>query len=77
MFDCKFCNSPCGILDYFCADCTQLQKTISLYGKQVHTVVESIFIRTPTQQINKISIEMKKQIEDKKKNLEKVKTQEL
>ena len=70
MFQCYLCEKSCPLTQYFCDDCQKLKRTISLYGEEVHTVVEQVFIRTPSQQINKISIALKKQIEDKKKDLD-------
>tara|TARA_R110001632_G_C11044618_1_gene383766 strand:- start:103 stop:324 length:222 start_codon:yes stop_codon:yes gene_type:complete len=73
MYECYLCYKPKGYTKYFCDDCLKLQQTISLYGEEVHSVVHNIFVRTPKQQLNKISIELKKQIENKKVELNKVK----
>ena len=73
MFQCYLCEKSCPLTSYFCDDCHSLKRTISLYGKEVHTVVKNVFIRTPDQQVNKISIALKKQIEDKKKDLDSIK----
>jgi len=70
MFQCYLCEKSCPLTSYFCDDCQSLKRTISLYGKEVHTVVKNVFIRTTDQQVNKISIALKKQIEDKKKDLD-------
>jgi len=70
MYECYLCYKPKGFTEYFCGDCLKLQQTISLYGQEVHNVVEQVFIRTPNQQVNKISIALKKQIENKKKDLD-------
>tara|TARA_R110001592_G_C12608626_1_gene696632 strand:- start:268 stop:492 length:225 start_codon:yes stop_codon:yes gene_type:complete len=70
MYECYLCLKPKGYTEYFCGDCQKLKETISLYGQEVHEVVNKVFIRTPEQQQHKINIELKKQIENKKKDLE-------
>lgn len=59
---CYFCCEPReSYLSYFCKDCSQLKRTISLYGKRVHEVVDEVLIRKPQQQQHKIKQELSKE----------------
>ena len=66
---CYLCRSESRIsyLGYFCENCKKIQDLISCYGTRVHQVIEEVLIRTPSQQNNKIKLELKKEIESKSK----------
>lgn len=68
---CYLCDDPReSYLSYFCKDCSQLKRTINLYGKRVHEVVDEVLIRKPKQQEHKIKSELKKEeVELKNYNL--------
>ena len=56
---CYFCENPRETyMKYFCNDCAILKRTISLYGKRVHEVVQEVLIRKPEQQKHKIKKEL-------------------
>ena len=65
---CYFCSEPReSYLSYFCEDCSKLKRTINLYGKRVHEVVDEVLIRKPKQQELKINKELSKEHEAIKK----------
>jgi hypothetical protein len=65
---CYFCQEPRdSYLSYFCEDCSKLKRTINLYGKRVHQVVDEVLIRKPDQQKLKINKELHKEEETIKK----------
>ena len=68
---CYLCEEPREFyIGYFCRDCSQLKRTINLYGKRVHEVVDEVLIRKPKQQEHKIKSELKKEeVELKNYNL--------
>lgn len=62
MPNCYLCEeSREFFINYFCKDCSKLKRTISLYGKRVHEVVETVLIRQPEQQKLKINKELHKE----------------
>ena len=73
MLTCYLCEKSAPFGANFCGDCQRIKEIVSVYGGEVHDVVEKVFVRTPQQQVNKISIELKKQIENKKVELNSVK----
>lgn len=68
---CYLCNEPReSYLGYFCEDCSKLKRTINLYGKRVHEIVEEVLIRKPEQQKLKVKKELhKEEVELKAYNL--------
>ena len=56
---CYFCDEPReSYMSYYCKDCAILKRTISLYGKRVHEVVNEVLIRKVDQQKHKIKKEL-------------------
>jgi len=59
---CYLCNESREFyIGYFCRDCNKLKRTISLYGKRVHDIVDEVLIRKPDQQKLKIKKELHKE----------------
>jgi hypothetical protein len=73
-FTCLLCEKESCYVSKWCDKCHRLKRTIALYGDDVIEAVEKVFIRDKNQQNFKISTQLKKEIENKKKVLEKSKT---
>jgi hypothetical protein len=73
-FTCNLCEKEKCYISKWCEKCHRLKRTIALYGDDVYEAVEKVFIRDKAQQNYKINAELKKEIESKKKVLEKSKT---
>ena len=67
---CYFCEEEReSWTGYYCDACANLRRTVLLYGKRVHEVVDNVLIRSAEQQSHKIKAELKHEIDNKTYNL--------
>lgn len=63
-----------GYFDYYCEKCSKIKRMISLYGiHRVYDILDSVLVRTPTQQAYKIEIELEKEQGIAKEKVEAIK----
>lgn len=73
-FTCLLCEKESCYVSRWCNKCQRLKRTIALYGDDVYEAVDKVFVRDKAQQNYKIAGELKKEIEQKKKTLDKSKS---
>lgn len=69
MFVCYLCEKETCYFSKFCDKCRRIKHHINLSGDRVYEVIESVLSRTCDKQDNKINLEIKKEVENKKYNL--------
>ena len=67
-FTCYLCLKNPVYLTYFCAPCTETKRIMAVYGsEECRDILKRVCIRGKEQRCYKISNELKKEIEQKKK----------
>lgn len=69
---CSFCkNDICETyFSYYCSDCSKIKRYINLYDKRVIEILNSVLSRDLEKQNNKIKLELKNEIFNKKEKLD-------
>ena len=65
MFYCVLCEKEVCYVKKFCEKCNKVKKYINLYDDRVYTILDNVLSRDNEKQDNKISVEIKKEIENK------------
>ena len=71
MLTCYLCEFETCYVSRFCPKCRALKHLILLHGDRVHEIVNEVLCRTEEKQNNKIKQQLNKEIEEKKKVLDK------
>jgi hypothetical protein len=66
MFYCTLCEKETCYLSRYCNKCRKIKHYLSLYDDRVYEVLDNVLSREVEKQNNKIKVELKKEIENKK-----------
>lgn len=77
MLQCLLCEHETCYISRFCPKCRSLKHQILLWGDRVHEIVNEVLCRSEEKQNNKIKQEINKEIEEKKKLLNKKTNQKI
>tara|TARA_R110002153_G_scaffold42788_1_gene121353 strand:+ start:7926 stop:8195 length:270 start_codon:yes stop_codon:yes gene_type:complete len=69
-FLCVFCEKERCYFSYLCDGCREQKHLKLLYGDRYDEIVKNVLLRTNDKQEHKIKVEIKKDIEHKKKEVE-------
>jgi len=66
IFNCTLCEKETCYLSRYCNKCRKIKHYLSLYDDRVYEVLDNVLSREVEKQNNKIKVELKKEIENKK-----------
>ena len=69
MFVCSLCEKETCYISKFCDKCRKIKHYLNLYNDRVYEILDSVLSRSEEKQDNKIQVEIKTEIENKKYNL--------
>jgi predicted RNase H-like nuclease (RuvC/YqgF family) len=66
IFCCQLCEKETCYLSRYCEKCRKIKHYLNLYHDRVYEVLDNVLSREVEKQNNKIKVELKKEIENKK-----------